>query len=312
MGRSRQYSGFLLPIGSIILLIHCQAFAQEKDTASGQSQFIEQKRVEYLVGSLPVIISVPHGGKLTPESIPDRTRGTLVTDRNTEALAREIAQAFIDLTGKSPHIIFCHLKRTKLDCNRPLEEAAQGNKEAGRVWQGFHGYIQDARETIVRSNGSGLYLDLHGQSHPAGRLELGYLISNVRLQRDDADIDAMRRISSIRSLRTRTGASFSEILRGKTSFGGLMQDRGYPSIPSPAHPHAGEGRYFSGGPNTRRHCLPKDGRIFGFQVECPFKNVRDSEIHRKKFAKAFAESVMDYLRIHTGTEFAVVKDGSIR
>ena len=80
--------------------------------------------------------------------------------------------------------------------------------------------------------------------HPAGRLELGYLISNARLQRSDTDLDVMRRISSIRSLQTRTGAPFSEILRGKTSFGGLMQERGYSSIPSPAHPHAGEGKIF--------------------------------------------------------------------
>ena len=36
--------------------------------------------VEYLPGSLPVVIGAPHGGSLKPEDMPDRTEGKVMQD----------------------------------------------------------------------------------------------------------------------------------------------------------------------------------------------------------------------------------------
>ena len=48
--------------------------------------FGRNKYIEFHPGSLPIIISAPHGGNLIPSEIPDRTYGTMVTDSNTKEL----------------------------------------------------------------------------------------------------------------------------------------------------------------------------------------------------------------------------------
>jgi hypothetical protein len=66
--------------------------------------------IEYRQGNLPIIISVPHGGNLTPSSIPNRTcnSAVTVTDANTIELARQIDSAFVNATGCHPYLIYCH------------------------------------------------------------------------------------------------------------------------------------------------------------------------------------------------------------
>src|SRR5690606_18517561 len=86
--------------------------------------------IEYTPGTLPLIISAPHGGGLRPTEIPDRTTGTTVTDLNTEELARAVAAAFEQRTGERPHLLVSRLARIKLDPNRELAEAAAGNAYA--------------------------------------------------------------------------------------------------------------------------------------------------------------------------------------
>lgn len=107
---------------------------------------------EYDKGTLPIIISVPHGGSLTPSTIPDRTCNspTLVTDGYTISLARQIDSSLFNLTGKHPHIIYCNLKRTKIDCNREIIEGACGNAEAIQAWNEFHNFI-DTAESIAQN-----------------------------------------------------------------------------------------------------------------------------------------------------------------
>src|ERR1039458_9361207 len=156
----------------------------------GQTYFGRSNYIEYIAGDLPVIFSVPHGGSLTPPEIPDRNCAgyspdcATITDANTEELARAIQQVFRDYYyGHSPHVIICRLKRTKIDCNRELEEAAAGNAYAQQAWHEFHDYIGSASSAAVASAGRGLYIDLHGQSHPLKRVELGYLTGPGSLHR---------------------------------------------------------------------------------------------------------------------------------
>lgn len=276
--------------------------AEDVLPSAGQSLFSKAKHIEYIVGNSPVIISAPHGGRLAPASIPDRKNGVLLADGGTDRLARDIAQAFHRQTGKYPHVIICHLKRLKVDCNREVKEAAQGSIEAQQAWTDFHHYIEQARRSVIEKYGGGFYIDLHGHGHPEIRLELGYLLSNRQLKAKDEKVEELQGKSSIRKLADDSKASFAELLRGDSSFGALMQERGFPSVPSPEFPHAGEAKYFNGGYNTRRYGSRDGGKISGFQVECPGKGVRNSKKNRRIFAKAFADAVTVYLETHAALE----------
>jgi hypothetical protein len=49
--------------------------------------------------------------------------------------------------------------RTKLDPNRPIDEAAQNDPYAMAAWTAFHGYIELSKEVI----GRGILFDVHKQ-----------------------------------------------------------------------------------------------------------------------------------------------------
>ena len=269
---------------------------------AGTSYFGRARYVEYIPGELPLILSAPHGGDLTPAEIPDRTWGTSVTDTNLRETTLAVREALIQRTGKAPHVILSHLKRTKLDPNREIVEAAQGNPFAENAWNEFQGFIEVARSEVAERYGSGFYLDLHGHGHAIARAELGYLLGATQLGLGDAALDAggLGAQSSIRALAEASPLSFSALLRGASSFGAYLAAEGVPSVPSPAAPSPGEADYFSGGYNTDRHGSRRGGTISGLQIELHRPGVRDTDENRRAFAAALAKVVEAYMLRHWG------------
>lgn len=269
----------------------------------GTTYFGRAGYIEYTAGNLPVIISAPHGGALTPDEIPDRTCGTeTVTDSYTANLAREIGAAIFDITGCYPHIIINNLKRIKLDANRDIGEAACGNEYAEQAWNEFQNYIDSAKKSVTTISGKGLFIDLHGHGHAIQRLELGYLLSATELRYSDETLNTSTYVnmSSIHSLALDnvTGLTHSGLIRGITSLGSLFATKGFASVPSIDDPYPLSGQsYFSGGYNTDRHGSRTEGTIDGIQIECN-QDVRFIESARLAFADGFAEVTLDYLINH--------------
>lgn len=265
-------------------------------TYMGRNQYIE-----YIAGDLPIIVSAPHGGYLTPDEIPDRTYGTTTADGWTEELIRQVRTALHAYFGGYPHIVICHLDRIKLDANRELEEAAQGNPYAIQAWYEYHDFLDAAATQVSNAYGAGLYIDLHGQSDDPDRLELGYLLLATELMLSDTALNdpAYADLSSIRSLAYTVDLPFSELLRGETSLGGMFETLAYPSVPSPTSPDPGRTPYYSGGYNTEVHGSRDGGTIDGIQIESNM-TVRESELARSQFAEAFALVMEDYLQTHYG------------
>ncbi len=268
----------------------------------GTSYFGRRQYVEYLPGELPVVISVPHGGDLEPTEIPDRGGGTTVTDSWTRETALAVRDAFIERTGSAPHLVISHLRRTKLDPNREIVEAAEGNPFAENAWREFQAFIDTAEAAVVLRYGSGSYLDLHGHGHEILRAELGYLLGADDLARADAVLDAggYAQRSSIRVLVESGGAPFSELLRGTTSLGGLLVAGGFAAVPSPSAPSPGADPYFSGGYNVDRHGSKAGGAVSGVQIELPNAGTRDTAAHRRAFATVLAEAVESFMVAHWG------------
>jgi hypothetical protein len=156
--------------------------------AAPPSEWGTNRYVEYRPGNGPLVLSAPHGGALEPSSIPDRTGGTTVTDSNTIDVATLVQDGFSE--PARPHLVICHLARTKLDANREIVEAAEGNPEAELAWTEYHGFIERARAQVAAAYGRGLYVDVHGQSHAENWTECGMLLTASELNRfTDADLN---------------------------------------------------------------------------------------------------------------------------
>lgn len=269
----------------------------------GNSYFGRNNYTEYMAGNLPLIISVPHGGILTPSEIPDRTCGTeIVSDSYTISLAKEIRDAVFQITGCYPHVIINHLKRIKLDANRDLPEAACGNQYAETAWLEFQKAIDSAKAIVTRTSGKGLYIDLHGHGHTIQRLELGYLLTATQLSYTDATLNltTYKNYSSIRNLIYSNAANLTHasLLHGQYSLGSMFNTQGYSAVPSAADLFpASVDSYFNGGYNTLRHGSKIEGTIDGIQIECN-QDVRFTESTRLVFASRTATVFLDYLTKH--------------
>ena len=288
------------------LLISLSLSAQAQE-----AQFDSRHFVEYQTGTLPLILGSPHGGKFRTDKIKDRTYGVVDSDVNTQDLTRRIHAHLITKTGGAPFMIISLLHRAELDPNREIIEAAQGDDIGIETHKTYHGFIVKAAEAVKSKFPAGLYIDIHGQRHKEKRVELGYTISPEKLRLPDEQLEAgtlMIRQSSIRDLDQRSPASFPELLRGKTSLGGLLGERGYICVPSPqvSAPAKGE-LYFMGGYTVDRHGSRNGGSLNAIQIECPFDGVRDTEANREKFAITLAEVLPEFFKTHFRIEMAPVK-----
>lgn len=271
----------------------------------GESYFGAHGYIEYLPGTLPLIISAPHGGYLNPEIIPDRTCGDAVytNDAYTQELARDIYQAVFDRFGCYPHLVINKLDRAKLDANRNLFEGACGNDSAMQAWNDFNDLLDTAEAAVMQQYGKGFYIDLHGHGHTIQRLELGYLLYAEELQLTDAELNDEPYIgySSIQHLveTNPLERTHAELLRGTDALGTLLEMAGYPSVPAQGDPFPATGDpYFSGGYNTAERSSYSGGTIDGVQIECNMNGVRNTAENRARFADSLAAVLYDYLTLH--------------
>lgn len=270
------------------------------DFVPGNSVFGARNFIEYMPGELPLVIAAPHGGRLTPEEIPDRANGVLGADVNTQELARTIADVIHEATGRHIHLIICRLHRSKLDANRDLPEAAQGNALAAQAWHEHHAFIETACDAAVRQFGVAFLIDLHGHGHSDPRVELGYLHDALDLADCDEALNAATAInaSSLRWIIERGALSHTELLRGPLSLGALLEAQGFPATPSPRMPVPTE-PFFRGGYTIARHCQA-DKNITGLQIEANRPRLRDTAENRLRFAHGLIAALQTYFSVHLG------------
>ncbi|MEM7414116.1 MAG: Ig-like domain-containing protein [Gemmatimonadota bacterium] len=268
----------------------------------GESYFGRENYVEFIPGTLPVVLSSGHGGSERPAEIPDRTFGVVRADLFTLQLTMAARDALIDLTGHAPHVVLSHLHRSKLDPNREIVEAAQGNPFAEQAWEEYHSFVDTAR-ALAATDGDAMYFDMHGHAHTIFRLELGYLLSGSQLDGTDTSLNDIQiiRQSSIRALGESSPLDFSALLRGPTSFGGFLEGEGVASVPSPSDPSPMGTPYFTGGYSTVRHGSLAAGEVVsGIQIEHHYPGLLDSDANRRAYAERLARAIRDYMLEHMG------------
>ncbi len=269
--------------------------------------------IEYHTGTLPIVISVPHGGYLTPASIPDRTcmNPVYAMDAFTQELGARIDSSFFEATGCHPHVIYCNLRRTKLDANRNLASGACAHPEGITAWQEFHDFIGTAQQAAsAEYEGKIFFIDLHGHGNPIQRIELGYLLYDDELELPDATLNNSTFVgySSIQNLvaNNANNQTHTELLRGPLALGTLLGNHGYPSVPSEQIPFPGTTtNYFSGGYITANHTsYATNNNVDGVQVECNFTGVRDSWVNRHAFADSLVQVMIAFMNYHYGEDMA--------
>ena len=191
----------------------------------------------------------------------------------TRSVATAMSHALFRLTGgRRPFMVKVNLRRSRMDGNRGVNEATGGDPIATAAYVAQREFLRWASTNattlcplreFTRTPQRALFLDLHGQDHAEGWTEFGYSLSRTDLGKTDAAIDAsesMLEKTPIRGLVDTFAsgshgvypATLSEAVRGPGSLGSQMAKRGYSSVPSEAIPGPGaEGRYYSGGYNTR-------------------------------------------------------------
>jgi N-formylglutamate amidohydrolase len=293
---------------SIITLLPFLSFSQTY--VPGQIYYDSTRYVEYRAGNLPIILSSPHGGNLQPSNIPDRNCSGCVylKDSWTKEITEGLYNKIMSETGCYPHVIINLLHRKKFDANRDIIDAADGNPTVEIAWQTYHDFIDSAKNQIVEDYGRGLFLDMHGHAHTIQRIELGYLLSKNELQLPDTTLNTDFYIekSSIRALVGQNIQNFlnSELLRGQYSFGTIMDDKGFPCVPSSSDPFPqGSEPYFNGGYNTQRHgSRDNNGEIDGIQIEMN-QGIRFDSIIREILIDSLASSINKYIDYHYNNQY---------
>lgn len=183
-------------------------------------------------GTLPIIISAPHGGRKKVPDVPVRvgtglTNFQTVRDENTAELVEKFAAELEKLLGAKPWVVIARFERKYLDANRSAEQGYESDK-AKPYYDAYHGPLATACKAVKEAHGRGLLLDVHGQGAFA-----------------DAICRGTQNLKTVKLLKDRDGMP---ALRGKNSVLGRMEKLGYKVMPAgDADGAAKEEPQFNGG-----------------------------------------------------------------
>jgi len=295
---------------TLLIGLNCCYWGFSQTFTAGETYWDSTGFVEYRAGNLPIIISAPHGGDWAPDSIPDRDCSgcSYLMDSHTRIITYGLYEGIHQITGCFPNMVMNRLHRRKFDANRDIEDAADGNPLIEQAWKGYHAFIDSAKARITEEYGRGLFLDIHGHAHTIQRTELGYLLSSQELDDPEPNINSSSYVeaSSIRTLVSDNiqGLTHVELLRGESSFGALMENKGFPSVPSTSDPFPDNGEpYFSGGYNTVRHgSRDNNGFIDAIQIELN-QDVRFDQVTRAILIDSLAQIIVNYIDLHYHDSF---------
>lgn len=233
--------------------------------------------VLYQEGTVPVILSVPHGGDQgvlncpprTGQSLPQKAHFVTTRDTGTKELALELAKAIQKRTGQSPYLVVLLAHRKYLDGNRPAEKAYEA-QPAQAVYEAYHQALDKACREVQRKFSAGLLLDIHGQGTAPDTIFRGTAAGKT-----------------VQRLRDRFG---EQAYTGPESLFGWMKSAGLKVHPDPLD--GKEASAFSGGYIVRRY----GGLAFqidAYQLEFG-RNYRVQQA-RAKTSNGVAEAVEKYL-----------------
>lgn len=151
-----------------------------------------QNYIEYEKGTIPLVISVPHGGKLECSELPKRIKGIFGIDKGTIDLAKDFIKFFSTMKKNSnnssikPSYVISRVRRSKIDLNRPETEAFPPESIISKqIYRFYHDKIKFFIESNIKDFSSSLLVDIHGfESHkrPPGFRDVDLIIGTDNLK----------------------------------------------------------------------------------------------------------------------------------
>jgi len=225
--------------------------------------------LRYAMGDSSIIISAPHGGGIRPYFIPPRRRGVQLRD----TYSRTLTETVVEMLGNNPYYIISDIHRNRVDLNRDIEEATEGNSRTESIWKAWNNILGYYTDDAKARNGKALYVDIHSHNDN-DTFELGYNISA------DAYLDVYygRKTRETSTMDSVPGDMYSKLF-GPYSFKRSLELMGLKTyLPF------GDEVYFNGGRNVE---VFSGNGVAAIQIESPCSILR-TDLRRAARAITFA------------------------
>lgn len=201
-------------------------------------------------GSINLLLTAPHGGGMRPVSIPKRKYGKMKMDTYSRRLTRKL----LELYDYMPYYVIADIHRSRVDLNRDMDVATQGNEKAEKIWYDWNNIIEQYKRDILIKNKKALYIDIHSKGED-DYFELGYNLSAYSYRRVFAN--ELIKGSTLDSLEH----YLKHMLFGSNSLEYNLKSCGYKVL----YPQ-GDEEYFNGGRDIETF---SGNGLGGIQVEVP-------------------------------------------
>jgi N-formylglutamate amidohydrolase len=253
----------------------CLLLAASSLAHADQPDKLEAKLLTTQSGTIPIILSAPHGGEKPIPNCPERLgvgvdKFVTVIDTRCDLLASKVAAALEKTMNGKPYLVTAQFLRKNVDVNRPAQDAYE-SPIAKPYYDAYHQTLQQYRDAVQKEWGRGLLIDIHGQAADSAAIYRG--TNNGK---------------TVRHMLDRFGrAGFV----GEQSVMGRLEKAGYKVIPS-AESKEDEDRRFGGGYIVATYGSKESGSIDAIQLETGGRMRTGKGMD--EFATALAEAIAAY------------------
>lgn len=241
-------------------------------------------------GTLPIVISAPHGGNLAVPGVPPRTGEGLQTgpagfftarDSGTEELALLLVEKLEERFQQKPSYVVSRVHRKFVDFNRPPAIAVE-HERTRVIYDTYHQHLKMCCRDARSVYGSGLLLDVHGQGS-----------SSVTVFR------GTKNGQTVTALTSRFG---EQAHTGENCFFSLLKQQGWTVFPDPFDRREQSG--FTGGYIVQTYGSHRGDGIDAVQLE--FGSRYRTKTIRELTANQLADAVVKYAELYLPDALSVV------
>jgi N-formylglutamate amidohydrolase len=233
-------------------------------------------------GTLPVILSCPHGGSRQPEDVPEERDENnpnpvcrpvkKLSDLNTGEITTRVAQRLLDIFGEAPYVVIAEFHRRYIDANREAA-CAFDICAARKYYDEYHSALRNFVDDIrAETGGVGLLFDIHG---------------TLVIEEDPADLylgtDNKKSVARLLQFD-------QQALWRRRSLRGLLGPEAAGYVISPKRPDVAETREVDGGHTVRTYGSSAPDGVDAIQLEIA-STIRNDNDLRAAFIENLAHAI---------------------